>query len=469
MISASAQRFIEVPEEELAGPYVPLDPTRVGERVSSIDVLRGFSLLGILVMNIDDFGTAEGMHSIPIDTPIPSFTGPHAHLNLAVLLFKWCFFEGKMRGIFSLLFGAGVILLTSRAEARGAAATMADTFTRRNLLLMLFGLLHAIFIWPGDILFDYGLCALLFLYPARKLSAKSLIWIGLAASLTVSAWSLTTLTHAAANVSEAHRDAAAIQAAQSRRPADPAGVAAARKQWSVFVAAQSEKAVNHVAEQVRDAHAGYLAMVRQSPAGYFGSNVVFRVFTIEEVLPFMLMGMGLFKLGFLSANCSDRVYLWTALVGFGISLPIYIYGLLHAYAQGLFFLAVDTWVWLPCKVSHDAGMLAIVASFMLLIKHGVFRGLQRLLAAVGRTAFSNYIATSLLCQFLFIWGPWKLYGKLEYYQLMYVVLAVWAVNLIVSTLWLRSFEYGPLEWLWRSLTYGKRQPMRLSAASAAAY
>ena len=463
MISTPSRYVAEAPEEELAGPFIPSSPTQAKERISAIDVLRGFSLLGILAMNIDDFGIAEGTHDIPVSTPTPSFSGPHARWNLAVLLFKWCFFEGKMRGIFSLLFGAGVILLTSRMEERGASATMADVFTRRNLLLLCFGLFHGIFIWDGDILFDYGLCALLFLYPARKLSARTLIWTGIMASLTVSTLSAGIFTHAFDNLSQAHRETLAIRAAQSHTPADPAGIASAQKQQQAFIAAQSQKTADHVAEKVKGAHAGYLVMVQENLGGYFGPGVLVRVLTIESTLPLMLMGMGLFKLGFFSAQCSTRVYVWTVLVGFGISLPIYIFGLLHAYTLGFSVLALDAWIWLPYMLSSDAGMFAIVATFMLLIKHSVFRGFQGLLAAVGRTAFSNYIGTSLLCQFIFIWAPWKLYGKLEYYQLLYVVLGIWAVNLIVSTLWLRSFEYGPLEWLWRSLTYGKRQPMRLRA------
>jgi uncharacterized protein len=102
---------------------------------------------------------------------------------------------------------------------------------------------------------------------------------------------------------------------------------------------------------------------------------------------------------------------------------------------------------------------------MLIIKRGLFATPQRLLAAVGRTAFSNYILTSIICQTIFVWGPWKLFGKLEYYQLMYVVFGVWSVNLILSSLWLRKFAFGPLEFAWRSLTYGTMQPMRVKAKS----
>jgi uncharacterized protein len=95
------------------------------------------------------------------------------------------------------------------------------------------------------------------------------------------------------------------------------------------------------------------------------------------------------------------------------------------------------------------------------IKSRVFPKLQYRLAAVGKTALSNYLLTSLLCQFLFLWGPWTLYGKLESYQLNYVLVAIWFINLTISPLWLRYFEFGPFESVWRSLTYLKPQAMRV--------
>ena len=124
---------------------------------------------------------------------------------------------------------------------------------------------------------------------------------------------------------------------------------------------------------------------------------------------------------------------------------------------------MEKWVWLPYYLTREAGSLAIAAVVILLIKSGLLKAPLRWLAAVGITAFSNYILTSLICQTVFVWGPWKLYGKLEYYQLMYVVFGVWIVNLIASPLWLKRYAIGPLEWVWRSLTYGAMQPMRLKA------
>ena len=140
--------------EELAGPpHAATAPVRAEERISSIDTLRGFALMGILIMNICSFGLSVGQYEYPLSTVHPVFSGPHWKVNTALWFFRWIFAEGKMRGLFSMLFGAGVVLLTERAEKRGAGVRVADIFTRRNMWLVIFGMVHAYFIWEGDILF----------------------------------------------------------------------------------------------------------------------------------------------------------------------------------------------------------------------------------------------------------------------------------------------------------------------------
>src|SRR5580698_9372860 len=166
--------------EELAGPHHvhlnAIGPVTRAERISSMDVLRGFSLMGILVMNITDFAFGYNNYLFPLSTVKPVFDGPHWKINTAAWFLRWIFAEGKMRGLFSMLFGAGVILLTERALARGAGIRAADIFTRRNMWLVLFGMLHGYLIWSGDILFYYGLAALLFLFPFRNVRVKRLMW-----------------------------------------------------------------------------------------------------------------------------------------------------------------------------------------------------------------------------------------------------------------------------------------------------
>ncbi len=143
------------------------------ERISSVDVIRGFSLMGILLMNITAFGGPFWNYRSRSHVK-PVFNGPHWKINTVAWFLRWVVAEGKMRALFSMLFGAGVVLLTGRAESRGAGVRTADIFTRRNMWLALFGMLHCYLIWNGDILFFYGITALIFLFPFRHLKPKNL-------------------------------------------------------------------------------------------------------------------------------------------------------------------------------------------------------------------------------------------------------------------------------------------------------
>ena len=118
-------------------------------------------------------------------------------------------------------------------------------------------------------------------------------------------------------------------------------------------------------------------------------------------------------------------------------------------------------MFLPYEVTGLGGMIANASVLMLIVRFGLLKPITNALAAVGRTAFSNYIMTSLICQFYFDWGPWKAYGTLEYYQELYVVAAIWILNVAFSVIWLGFFQFGPLEWLWRSLSYWNKQQLRL--------
>jgi uncharacterized protein len=442
-------------EEELAGPPHAVAPVKRAERISSIDTLRGFALLGILILNIDDFGSPLFLHDIP---PNPAFTGPHAHLNLIVLFIKWMFFEGKMRFLFSMLFGAGVVLLTERAERRGAADKVADIYLRRNIWLVVLGLLHGTFIWNGDILLQYGSAALLFLYPCRKLKPKTLFTAGSLLILVFWTYGLlqyTGLTQALRLSSKA----ANVVAAQNAGHPLTLEQKKVEQQWNEMVK-KHEVTKQKIDEEIADAHVSYLNHLIDQGFNYeksFASRSPF--FTMAESVGAMLIGMGLYKTGFLLAELSYNTYLWTALLGFLVSIPVYIIGIWKAYESGFFFLTIYKWVFLPYPLTELAGGLAVTATLLIIIKTRTLHRLLHPIAAVGQTALSNYLLTSVLCQFVFLWGPWKLFGKLDYYQVNYVLLGVWAINLTLSTLWLRAFEFGPVEWLWRSATYWKLQPM----------
>ena len=441
--------------EELAGPVG--GPGRGGPRLGALDVLRGFALLGILTVNVEDFAGPESLHDVPMGLARAASVGWHAHLDLAILTLKWLFVEGKMRAMFAMLFGAGAVLLTERIERRGQPARAADIFLRRNMWLALFGLIHGTLIWQGDILLDYGMIGLLFLFPLRHAAPRRLVGVGMTIWLVGGTLGLANFLHAPTVMRDANQLLAATRAEQ-------AGQVPTGPQRAVLAAASEQQGKEQAAtaQAVQEGRQDYLASVPGRTTGYLAFNAsVFTSGFFVEVLGTMIAGMGLYKLGFLSGRRSTRTHLITALAGYAISVPIVLVGIWHANRLGFTKVAVIEWMDLPYAFETIPATLANASVLLLLIRTGRLRPALDRLGAVGRTAFSNYILTSLVCQFVFAWGPWKLYGRLEYYQYLYVVAAVWTANLIASSFWLRAFAFGPPEWMWRSLTYWTRQPLRL--------
>jgi len=446
-------------EEELAGP-IPraTQPVIRQKRISSMDTLRGFALLGILLNNIFSFVGPVEPHPFPTAFLKPAFIGPHAHLNLVLSYLNWIFVTGKMRGIFTLLFGAGVVLLTRRSEERGAYKTVADIFLRRNMWLVVFGALHAYFIWEGDVLFWYGLTALLFLYPCRHLKPRTLLVAGMSISLVLSTYSLLNYYHGIDDILLSRQAAAALDAQKEHKQLTDAQKSELHAWTDRFAPEKIDKKATESA--IQEHNQGYVAdLKRKEPYIVRIESIVYYRLAYSDILGMMLIGMALVKNGFLAAELSYATYIWTALTGFLVSVPLTFLGLLRVWQSGSARGAYSLWIDLPFNLTRIGGALAMTSMLLLVIKSGVLRVPMKLLAAVGQMALTNYLLTSVILQFAFLWSPWKLYGQLEYYQVYYVVLAVWIINLTFSSIWLRYFNFGPMEWVWRSLTYWKRQPM----------
>jgi uncharacterized protein len=439
-------------------------PVTLRQRITSLDVLRGFALLGILMLNIEDFSGPEFLHDIPIGTAQPAFVGWHAGLDAAQLLIKWLFFEGKMRTLFSMLYGAGIVLITERFERRGEPGRAADIFCRRNLWLLLFGVIHGTLIWGGDILAQYALLALLLMFPFRHVSARRVILLGAAVGIvggTFGAFRGFGIPHTLAQEQLRAAGQAALDQHRAPSPEQRAALDEAAK--------APEKLAKDAAEAVRVGRLPYLQSIAPRATGYLDFlTLIFRSGYILEIAGSMLLGMGLYKSGFLTGTCSTRTYLLTAAIGYAISMPIVLGGILRFVHDGFTIISATRWIYVPYMVEIFPAAVANAAVLLLIVRLGWLQPATRALANVGRTAFSNYIGTSLLCQTLFCWGPWKLFGQLAYHQQLPVIAGVWTVNLIASALWLRFFAYGPLEWAWRSLLYWQRQPLRRAATPLAA-
>jgi uncharacterized protein len=399
----------------------PVAPT---ERVLSIDVLRGFALLGILVMNIQTFAMIEIAYFNP--NAHGDFTGVHA----AVWLLSRLFADQKFMPIFSLLFGAGIVLMAERAEACGAGA--AGVHYRRMFWLIVFGLLHAHLLWYGDILYAYGMCGLVvFLF--RRLSPGVQIALGVMSLAVCSAiWLVFGLSIPFWPPEQLQEFADIWQPGSAQVEAE---LSAYRGGWL---------------EQ----------MTRRVPASIEFQTGVFLIWTSWRAGGLMLAGMGLYRLGVFSALRSSRFYAGLVAVGVLVGLPIVLFGVYTDYRVGwderwTLFLGWQFNHWGSVPVS--LGWIGLV---MLACKKGAAAWLTPPLAAVGRTALSNYLLQTLICTTLFYGHGLALIGRVERLGQILIVFAIWIVQLAISPWWLRHFRFGPAEWLWRSLTYMRPQPFR---------
>jgi uncharacterized protein len=404
-------------------------PVAENERIVAIDVLRGVALLGILPMNIQSFAMLDAAYQNPT-----AYGDLHGG-NFLVWLFSHVLADLKFVTIFSMLFGAGILLMSRRAEAAGRRP--GPIHYRRMIWLVIFGILHGFLLWSGDILFTYGFCGL-FVYPARRLRPRNLIVIGLLL------FSVTTVSMVGIERLIAHQSPATQQSMKEDMwdplPAQAARETAAfRGGWRTQM---SERASNSSAME----------------------TVFLAAYTFWRVTGLMLIGMALFQLGVFSAASSPAAYRKMIAAAVVVGIPVTLYGTWRDFARGWeflysFFLGSQYNYWASLLIS--AGW---IGSVMLMLKGNVLRPLTDRLAAIGRMAFSNYILQTLLCSVVFYGNGLGLFGKVSRVGQFAIVVAVWTVQLLVSPLWLRYFQFGPLEWVWRSLTYFTLEPFRREPA-----
>ena len=407
--------------------------TEPGGRIVTLDVVRGVAVLGILAMNIVAFAMPFQAYMNPV-----AFGDPSGG-DLASWVFSFVFVDGKMRGLFSFLFGASLLLVIERAAAGGQSE--ASIHYRRMIWLLVFGLIHFYFIWFGDILAGYALCGMIAFF-FRKLSVRALIrWgVGLLVVQLVVFGSMAGGTYfLAAN-------------AQSAAP-DPELLA----EWQSLKTYLGPITGQPLAEKMAMFHGPWLG-ISEYRLGRWSEPFSGLLYFGWETLAYMLFGMAALKTGFLSGQRDNARYRQIALVGLILSVPFYA---LLAWLLIRDGFSIPTMLALSMAATvpfRPAMILAYAALIILLARHG--GALVERLAAAGRAAFTNYLGTSILMTSLFYGYGVGLYGSLGRLELWLVVFAMWAVMLAWSKPWLDHFRYGPLEWLWRSLARGRLEPMR---------
>jgi uncharacterized protein len=398
-----------------------LAPVTTAERAELIDVVRGFALFGILLVNVQVFGAPLKLWFFDVD-PWP---GP---LDRAVELAVAFFAEGKFYTLFSILFGLGLSIQVERAEARDAGS--AGFLARRMSWLLAIGLGHALLIWMGDILAIYAVVGFLTI-PFRKRRLKTLaIW------------------------------AAGLLALPSLMLAVPA--------FLVDVPAPNAEEVARAVESATAAYSsGDLARIHEQRV-----NDVLMVWAISSLgapsfLGLFLLGTILGRLRLLRDTAASaalaRRWIWR-LLGLGLAG-----NLILVVASEIDSRPMSPLGW-TAQTAATVGLPALtlfyVAAIVLLAQRERWRRRLAPLAAVGRMALTNYLLQSLVCTAIFNGYGWVgLYGRVSTHRGALLAVALYGLQVPWSNWWLRRWRFGPMEWLWRSLTYRRLQPMRHGPAS----
>lgn len=416
-----------------------MNPTAGNSRIESLDVVRGFALLGILLLNIIGFAFPSHLYFNPAGTL-------DNNLDLASWAFFDVGFEGAMRCLFSILFGAGIALFLAPSSGRSA-----KLHYKRTFWLMILGLFDVyVLLWTGDVLFVYALAGFV-LYWVRNVRASRLMVAAIVLIVFMS------LQNAGMRfgLEQAREVAQAIQAEQgAKSDASPEALNAAQM-WTDFESGNSpseEKVAQELALRT-----GSYASAFKNTVEVFKETLVFviPVILFWDALAMMLLGMSLYKFGILQGNRSAGFYRNLMLAGFVVGLGINMWEAYAAYISGFDLLATfpyGQWTYHIGRLGMALGWFGLL---MLLVKYDVVAGFRCRLAAVGRMALTNYLSHSFICLLLFTGAGLGLAGQFGRSEIYLFVFAIWAFQLWFSPCWLGRYHYGPVEWVWRGLTYGR--------------
>jgi len=390
-------------------------------RIQALDVVRGLAILGILAVNADGFAAPQSASLKPAMWLFP---------NVGWTAFSYwlmdTLFHEKFLTIFSMLFGVSLFLV----GGDGTDPRKGRILARRLTVLLLFGLLHGFGIWWGDILSLYAVTGFLMFF-CRGWRPRLLMGIGVALYAAMALSAVPTAAYPLASPSARAEATAALipdpKVLAERKAKTLKEVAEARASWAGAYRLNTKEYVN---------------LLSGDP------------WLVPQTLALMMIGLSLFKSGFLAGKSSDRRYVVAIAVGAAALVPVA-------------WLAWQVDV-LERPVLGDKGLslllspavsLAYVAALVLLLRAGAGKLLSPL-AATGRMAFTNYITQSLVMTSIFYGGRGALMGEVDRPGLWALTIAIWILQLIWSSLWLSRFEMGPFEWVWRSLTLGRRVPLR---------
>ncbi|MBW0144383.1 DUF418 domain-containing protein [Sphingomicrobium clamense] len=416
--------------------------TTTRTRILTLDIVRGVAVMGILAMNIYAFGLPLGAYFNP------TVYGGDSGINLATWFVDYVLVDGKMRGLFSILFGASALLVVERAMAKEKSP--AFTHYSRMLWLFAFGMIHYWFIWWGDILALYAMSGL-FLFLWRKNSAKVLRNWGIALLTIMTLFGLVQMG-----------GLMAVMSNPSMMPADEyADLMEQMQVMKVFMGTDTSGVAAEIARHKGD----YAGIMDWRFNEHRWKMLGFSAQGLPMSIGIMLIGMWLFRNGFLTGAWESarykKVAMWCLGIGsLGSALLAY-YIMSSDFSFGAMALAMTANG--PFQIVSAVGWAALIILFA---KKGMDGALATRLAAAGRMAFTNYLGTSIVMTTIFYGYGLNQYAEYERFALNIFVIGMWIAILLWSKPWLERFHYGPLEWLWRSLARLKPQPMLKRQAPA---
>lgn len=383
-------------------------PVAAAERVHILDILRGFAIFGILAVNIIGFAS-------PSFYPGYVWTGTSHWYDTIVDELILYFADGKFYTIFSFLFGLGFALQLSRAESKGR--DVLSFYPRRLWALFIIGCFHAVLLWTFDILRLYALLGFVLLLFRKRSNRTLLLWTG----VFLAAGSL--LPSLVDNLDLSLEKMSGVDLVDEAR--------------LVFMNG---------------------SFIEVAVFQAFAGSILFLSLDLLQggtVMALFLLGLLVGRMKFFERLSERRSTLWKLLI----------WGALVGLAGNLFFAVGTENEWLD-SFSFTVGEIGVVSAYIggLSLLH-LTQGWDRILAplgSVGRMALTNYILQSLVCSLIFNGYGLGLYERLGSAWLLGITCAVYLAQIFFSNWWLSKFQFGPLEWLWRSLTYRKRQPFRVA-------
>lgn len=401
------------------------------ERIVAIDILRGFAVLGILLINIRSYAMPD------ISLSNPSEYGNDASHNRMAYNLTYVLAKQKFMAIFSMLFGASLLLFTDRLlqKNKGPWAHFV-----RNWWLMLLGIAHLILIWSGDVLFVYAVCAFP-LFFLRKLPPRWHLGLGVVVffiPLLISGLIEREIPRFDQEGQDLfnglwHPDASDLEANVERYRGGYQDQVVSR--WNYETDLGSTRA-EHI-------------LTVSLWGNYFARS-----------FGMMLIGMALYRWGVFGAKLSAQAYRRMAWFGLGIGIPLCLIGLEYN--------LYHSWDWKSCYFNGRIGnflgtgpiAIGYIGLIMLWCQSGRMPWLRARVTEVGQTALSCYIGQSLIATFIFYGFGLGLYGSVDYLLQLVIVVGLWVLQILVVWFWMKHFRQGPLEWLWRCLTYFRIQPLR---------